>query len=152
MQFKQKLAYIALGCMILLSGVVLLINVRAQAPEKAQIVFESDRDGNYEIYVMDADGKNQHNVTNNPAEDWSPAWSPDGQGIAFDAYNLVPLVREAIYVMDADGNNRRKLTNNPAWHEFGPDWFDPAFARIITPVSPAGKLRSVWGWLKQNSE
>ena len=57
MQFKQKFAYIALGCMLLLGGIVSFINVRAQVPQQAQIVFHSNRDGNYEIYVMDADGE-----------------------------------------------------------------------------------------------
>ncbi|MFC1718160.1 hypothetical protein ACFL6S_31180 [Candidatus Poribacteria bacterium] len=63
MQFKQKLVYIASGCMILLSGAVLLINAMAQAPQQAQIVFRSDRDGNDEVYVMDVDGKVRHEVT-----------------------------------------------------------------------------------------
>jgi len=51
-----------------------MINVRAQAPEQTQIVFMSTRGGNPEIYVMDADGKNQRNLTNNPAEDGYPDW------------------------------------------------------------------------------
>ena len=107
MQFKQKLAYIALGWMILLGGVVLLINVRAQAPEQAQIAFRSYRDGNSEIYVMDTDGGNQRNLTNNPGSgDMSPAWSPDGQRIAF---NSDRDGNEEIYVMDADGSNQRNL-------------------------------------------
>ena len=69
MQIKQKLACIALGCMTLLSGVVLLISVRAQALQKAQIAFESDRDGNWEIYAMDADGGNPRRLTNNRVTD-----------------------------------------------------------------------------------
>ena len=56
--------------------------------------------------------------------------------------------RDLTEVMDVDGNNQRRLTNNAAEDRF-PDWFDPAFAR---PVSPAGKLGATWGWLKQNSE
>ena len=43
-----------------------------------QIAFASDRDGNGEVYVMDADGSNQTRLTNNPAFDFGPAWSPDG--------------------------------------------------------------------------
>ena len=51
-----------------------------------------------------------------------------------------------IYVMDADGNNPRNLTNHPA-PDYQSDWFNAGY-----PVSPAGKLRAIWGWLKQNSE
>lgn len=63
MQFKQKLAYIALGCIMLLSSAILLMNVRAQTLQKAQIAFVSNRDGNEEIYVMDVDGKNPRRLT-----------------------------------------------------------------------------------------
>lgn len=44
-----------------------------------QIAFMSNRDGNLEIYEMDADGRNPHNLTNTQAEDSDPAWSPDGK-------------------------------------------------------------------------
>jgi len=189
MQFKHRLAYIALGCVLLSSGILLFTNLRAQTPKQAQIAFVSNRDGNNEIYVMDADVKNQRNLTNNPADDWRAAWSPDGRRIAFgsnrdgngeiyvmDADGNHPrrLTKNAvgdvaldwspdgqriaftsfrdgnweIYVMDADGKNQRRLTNNPA-DDYSPDWFDPAFAYA---VSPAGKLRGTWGWLKQTSK
>jgi hypothetical protein len=42
----------------------------------ARIAFVSDRDGNDEVYVMDADGSGQTNLTNNLAGDFQPAWSP----------------------------------------------------------------------------
>ena len=49
----------------------------------SKIAFDTDRDGNFEIYVMDADGSNQVNLTNSAAADRRPAWSPDGSKIAF---------------------------------------------------------------------
>jgi TolB protein len=106
------------------------------------IGFTSKRDGNYEAYVMDADGKNPRNLTNHPASDWAGSWSPDGRMIAFRSNRDGNY---EIYVMDADGKNERRLTSNPAL-DVGPEWFDPAFAR---PVSPAGKLGALWGGIKQ---
>ena len=47
------------------------------------IAFTSTRDGNSEIYVMDSDGGNQVRLTYDPARDYQPAWSPDGDRIAF---------------------------------------------------------------------
>jgi len=44
--------------------------------EQTKIAFESYRDGNFEIYVMNADGSKQIRLTNNPAYDGFPSWSP----------------------------------------------------------------------------
>ena len=89
------------------------------APDGKRIVFTSDRDGHFmngipttEIYVMDADGSNQQNLTNNPFSDSSPSWSPDGNRIAFDSNRDGPFNRE-IYMIDADGRNLQRITNNP---------------------------------------
>ncbi|TRO54609.1 translocation protein TolB, partial [Candidatus Bathyarchaeota archaeon] len=43
-----------------------------------KIAFNSDRDGNFEIYVMNADGSNVTRLTNNSDYDTVPWWSPDG--------------------------------------------------------------------------
>jgi hypothetical protein len=45
------------------------------APATGRIAFTSDRDGNAEVYVMNADGSGQVNLTNNPAGDAYPVWS-----------------------------------------------------------------------------
>ena len=51
----------------------------AWSPDGSKIAFVSDRDGDWEIYMMNADGSGQTNLTNNPEDDWAPAWSPPVQ-------------------------------------------------------------------------
>jgi Tol biopolymer transport system component len=46
------------------------------SPDNSKIVFESNRDGKFEIYVMDSDGSGQTRLTNNTAEDYYPDWGP----------------------------------------------------------------------------
>src|ERR671936_41378 len=75
--------------------------------ENGKIAFVSDRDGNSEVYVMDADGGNQTRRTNSPSADFSPAWSPDGQKIAFVSDRDG---NREIYVMNGDGNAQSRLT------------------------------------------
>ncbi len=53
------------------------------SPSGDKIVFFSDRDGNYELYLMNDDGSAQQRLTSNPAEDLNPVFSPDGQKILF---------------------------------------------------------------------
>ena len=60
-----------------------------------------------EIYVMDADGSNPQNLTNNPADDGFPSWSPDGKQIVFPVYYRDDRQYE-IYVMDTDGEKSTK--------------------------------------------
>ena len=68
---------------------------------------------------MDADGTNQVNVTlGSSADDFYPAWSPDGSQIAF--YSTRDGDRE-IFVMDADGSNVTQLTDNSAQDRY-PQW------------------------------
>ena len=55
----------------------------AWSPDGKRIAFTSNRDGNYEIYVMNADGTGLRNLTRHPAQDNYAAWSPDGKRIAF---------------------------------------------------------------------
>lgn len=75
-----------------------------------QIAFVSTRDGNGEIYVMNADGSNPQRLTNWRQWDGYPAWSPDGTQIAY--YSYLSGKDWVIKVMDSDGGNVRQLTDN----------------------------------------
>src|SRR6185436_11226570 len=59
------------------------VQTPAWSPDGRKLAFVSERDGNAEIYVMNADGSAQENLTRQPANDSHPAWSPDGRKIAF---------------------------------------------------------------------
>ena len=121
MQRRDNLAHFILAGVIVLGLTPLMVVVDAQA----QITFVSHRDGNPEIYVMDADGDNQRRLTNNRHEDWNPSWSPDGKRIAFvshrDGHVIDGLPTHEIYVMDADGGNQQNLTNDPN-NDWEPSW------------------------------
>ena len=89
------------------------------SPDRTRVVFESSRDGNYEIYVMGADGSAPTNITQHDAQDYSPAWSPDGQQIAFVSNRNGD--RE-LYIMNADGTGVEQLTFEPGNGAGGPAW------------------------------
>jgi TolB protein len=78
---------------------------------------EYNPDGDADIYVVNADGSNQRNLTNNawPVSDQSPVFSPDGQKIVYTSSGEQvsnPEGDEEVYVMNSDGNKRKNLTNN----------------------------------------
>ena len=100
-----------------------------------KIAFASDRDGNYEIYVMNSDGSNQTRLTNNSALDTYLSWSPDGSKIVFTSDRDGNY---EIYVMNSDGSNQTRLTNNSSWDGYpawSPDGTKIAFASNITGSS-----------------
>jgi len=90
------------------------------AGASGQIAFVSDRDGNDEIYVINADGSSPTRLTNNAATDFEPAWSPNAQKIAFTSQRDDAHYYE-IYVMEADGSHPTRLTNNPG-ENLAPAW------------------------------
>lgn len=53
------------------------------SPDGEQIVFDSERSGNPQVYVMNSDGSNPRALTDDPGQNTEPKWSPDGQWIAY---------------------------------------------------------------------
>ena len=98
---------------------------QAWSPDGARIAFSSTKDGNYELYVMQADGSNIVRLTNTANEELAPSWSPDGTRIVYMRGS------SELWVMSSTGTNPRLLTapgfptRNPAW---SPDGTRIAFA------------------------
>lgn len=88
------------------------------SPDQSQIAFTSSRDGNKEVYVMNADGSGQKNITRNPDDDFAPDWSPDGYKIAFTSNRDGD---NEIFLVYPRKNRIRQLTENnrsvshPVW-------------------------------------
>ena len=99
------------------------------SPDARRIAFVSGRDGNWNIYVANADGSGTTRLTHHAASDWRPSWSPDGRRIAFvsirdsDRSSFPP--NSDIYSVNADGTELTRLTDNdmvngaPAWSPDG---------------------------------
>jgi Tol biopolymer transport system component len=103
-----------------------------------EIVFVSDRDGNEEIYVMASTGGEAFRLTNNPARDTLPAWSPDKTRIAFTSDRDG---NPDIYVMGADGSHPVNLTRDPAADYF-PVWSPDGSQIVFTSDREGGGYRN----------
>jgi len=65
----------------------LSLSACTSATPTGKIAFSSNRDGNAEIYVMNADGTDLMRMTHDPAPDTNPVWSPDGTRFAYNRDN-----------------------------------------------------------------
>ncbi|OLC97773.1 MAG: hypothetical protein AUJ00_00980 [Gemmatimonadetes bacterium 13_1_40CM_3_70_6] len=110
----------------------------AFSPDGSRIAFVSNRDGNAEVYAMDADGTNVTRLTNDPQLDGHPVFAPDGQAILFQSQRAGGKLQ--IFSMNADGTGVKQLTQDsvslaPA---ISPD------GRTIAYVSLRNKNYDIW--------
>ena len=105
---KQKLTYTA---RIILFGCFLLaVDVCGQASDATHIAFTSGRTGNSDIYIMDIEGKNIRNLTDQPTWDFAPTFSPNGRWMAY-------VADRDIYLMNSGTKEGHRLTEGGS-----PDW------------------------------
>lgn len=101
------------------------------SPEGSKIAYQSDRDNNPEIYVVNADGTHPRNLTNHPDADTHPVWSPDGSKIAFISSRDGSV---DVFIMNADGNSAQNISRRPGDKYFlmwSPDGQQLAFASQV---------------------
>ena len=83
------------------------------------MLFYSQRSAKGDVWVMNADGSGQRNLTRSPAHDGGGSWSPDGQKIVFDTDRDG---NGELYVMNADGSGQRNLKPSASSNEWSPSW------------------------------
>ena len=100
------------------------VSAPAISPEGNRLVYSSRQESQIDsdLFVANISGQGRRNITNHPAIDTSPTWSPSGQQIAFISdRSRTPQ----LWMMEADGSNLRRLVeegghcDNPSWSPDG---------------------------------
>lgn len=135
------------------------------SPDGTKIAFQSDRErvgGRWDIWIVNADGTNPQNLTQNPViDDMYPVWSPDGTRIAFQSSRDGLSIRDTdIWLMDADGTNPQNLTQTSGIGDTRPVWSpdgtriafqsdDDAIWVLELESVPTGVSPATWGTVKR---
>jgi len=105
------------------AGTERLINTRDMypgiSPDGQKLVFQSNRSGSDQVYLMNIDDGKIRQLTDLPLGGESPAFSPDGQHIIFAAY--VGEGNNDVFIMNADGSGLKRLTHGPGY-DGHPHW------------------------------
>ena len=110
----------------------------AFSPDGSRIAFVSQRDGNAEIYVMNADGTGATRLTNDPQPDGRPGFTPDGQSVVFHSARTAG--KQQIWVVNVDGTGLTQLTRDSvnSAPSVSPD------GQTIAYVSQRNKDADIW--------
>lgn len=114
----------------------------AWSPAGRQVLFVSDRDGDFDVYVRRADGRIR-NLTDNTADDLHPAWSPDGRRVIFSSSRGGD--RFQIYTMNSDGGDVRRVAAIAGNHALAPR-YSPNGARIAFMRASRLTPSCTWNW------
>ena len=123
---KSVVGFLSAACLLVLLSVA---GARAQSGPPSSLAFHSNRAGNNNIYVMNADGSDQIRITHDTSNNQRPEVSPDGKQIVFASNRSGGISHFEIFLMNADGSDVRQLTTTsltstntwPRWSPGG-DW------------------------------
>lgn len=103
----------------------------AWSPDGSKITFRQGPYNYYDIWVINSDGTNPHNITNDGHHNGRSSWSPDGSKIVYDRRSIPPFSYSVeVWVMNPDGSGKTQLTfggscgytcenNSPSWSPDG---------------------------------
>jgi len=98
------------------------------------LAYDSNLNGNQDIYKMPVGGGEAEQLTTDPSDDFLPAWSPDGKEIAFYTWRKG---NRDLTLMMADGSRFQQLTEDPASESY-PDW-SPDGKRLVFQSQKTGR-------------
>jgi TolB protein len=105
-----------------------------------KIAYDSARNGNVDVFVMQADGSAPVRLTTHSAQDRAPAFSPDGARIAFHSLRNG---NADIYLMNADGTGQTRLTSDPA-NELQPTWSPDGTRLAYAKMNATSGTHDIW--------
>jgi Tol biopolymer transport system component len=128
----------------------------AISPDGSRVAFEGDVDGNTDIWVVHTDGTGLLRLTDDPATDQYPTWSPDGTTIAYDNAGANEHVSDPqfsktaeIFTVPSDGGSTTRLTHN-GWFDAAPSYagdgktiVDESWGGLSTMKADGTPLRKV---------
>jgi len=120
---------LALGTSLVLTGCGGGGSGSTQVPAGEIVVFQSNRDGQFELYIMNGDGTGQTRLTNNATLEQDPSWSRDARRIAFVSRLGAQSDSQEIFTANSDGSGSTRVTNN-AFADDKPS-FSPDGTRIV---------------------
>ncbi len=111
----------------------------AISPDGTMIAFASDRDGPWDLYILDLATGETVRFTDTKAYEGNPTWSPDGKWLAYERYQLNNL---DIFIQDIDRTSGAiPLTNHPG-ADYAPNWSGQG--RKISFVSTRNGKQEIW--------
>lgn len=136
--------YIGLWTILIITALVsgAALTAQNETNSNLRIAFVSNRLGNEDIYLMTQDGERGtiSNLTNNPARDWKPTWSPQGDRIIFNSNRDG---RDTLYIMNADGTGVRPLFPGETFNDYSAAW-SPDGTQIIFTSDRGGAGRELF--------